>query len=261
MPELPDLHVYSENLEKLILNKTIVSVTVYDIRKIATPSLFSEKLQNASIRSIVREGKELHFMLTNGNSFGVHLMLSGKFFVAAQDDVGKINSKIAALFFEDKQAFIINDYQGLCKVTLNPRVSKVPDALSPTFTFEYLKGIAKKNPWKNVKAVLIDQHIVRGIGNAYVDEILWKADISPQSVLGKIPEEKLKELYEAIPLVLNDAIHNIRKIKPDLINGEERSFLQVHNPNKTLTDNGDRIIVKTVASKKTYFTDKQKLFF
>jgi len=260
MPELPDLHVYSENLEKLILNKTIISVTVFDTRKIATPSLFSEKLQNASIRSIVREGKELHFMLTNGNSFGVHLMLSGKFFVTDQEEAGKINSKIAALFFEDKQALVINDYQGLCKVTLNPKVSKVPDALSPAFTFEYFQGIAKKNPWKNIKAVLIDQHIVRGIGNAYVDEILWKADISPESVLGKIPEEQLKVLYQAIPLVLNDAIENIRKTKPDIINGEERSFLQVHNPSKKFTDNGDRIIVKTVAAKKTYFTEKQKLF-
>jgi len=260
MPELPDLHVYSENLEKLILNKTIVSVTVYDTRKIDTPSIFSEKLQNASIQNIVREGKELHFMLTNGNSFGVHLMLSGKFFITTQEGAEKIKSKIAALFFEDGQAFVICDYQGLCKVTLNPKVSKVPDALSKAFTLEYFRGIAKKNPWRNIKAALIDQHIVRGIGNAYVDEILWKADISPQSVLGKIPEENLKVLYEAISFVLNDAIQNIRKIAPDIINGEERSFLQVHNSNKTFTDNGDRIIVKTVATKKTYFTEKQKLF-
>jgi formamidopyrimidine-DNA glycosylase len=47
---------------------------------------------------------------------------------------------------------------------------------------------------------------------------------------------------------------------PDIISGEERSFLKVHNPRKKATDEGDRIIKKTVATKTTYFTDKQKLY-
>jgi formamidopyrimidine-DNA glycosylase len=260
MPELPDLCVFSQNLKKRILDKNIASVAVGNPYKVSSPDMFREKLKGTSIQDIVRDGKELHFLLANNNSFSVHLMLSGKFFICSKDEKEKISSKIIALLFEDGEAFITADFQGLCKVTLNPKAPKAPDALSDTFTLEYFLGAVKKNANKNVKAVLIDQNFVRGIGNAYVDEILWKAGISPESVLGKIPEEKLKDLFQAIPFVLTEAIQMIQKIAPDIISGEERSFLKVHNPRKQFTDEGDKIIKKTVATKTTYFTDKQKLF-
>jgi formamidopyrimidine-DNA glycosylase len=260
MPELPDLCVFSQNLKKRILHKNIASVTVFNTRSIDIPALFSEKLAGTSIQDIIREGKEVHFLLANQNSFGVHLMLSGRFDIVNQDDVQKINAKIAALCFENAESLVISDYQGLCKVALNPKISRTPDALSEAFTFEYFSGQIKKKAGMNIKAFLIDQHIVRGIGNAYVDEILWKAGISPESVSGKIPEEKLRCLFQAIPLVLDDAIQNIQKIAPDIISGEERSFLKVHNPRRKCTDDGDPIIVKKVAAKTTYFTGKQQLF-
>ena len=260
MPELPDLCVFSENLKKRILDKKIKSAAIGNPFKVNSPDMFCEKLTGTSIKDIVREGKELYFLLANDNCFSVHLMLSGKFYVCSHDEAEKIGAKIIALFFEDSQAFVTADYQRLCKVTLNPKIPKTPDALSDSFSFEYFQGIARKDAHKNIKAVLIDQNVVRGIGNAYVDEILWKANISPESVLGKIPTEELKILFDAIPSVLLEAIENIRKIAPDIINGEERSFLKVHNPRKKFTDEGDKIIVKEVASKKTYFTEKQKLY-
>jgi len=266
MPELPDLHIFSENLKKRILDKNIASVAVYNPRKIDTPDMFCGKLTGTSIRDIVRDGKELFFLLANDHCFSVHLMLNGKFFITSQNDLESINSKITALCFEntsssnDGAAFVVADFQGLCKITLNPKKPKAPDAMSDTFTLSYFSDTLKKNAYKNIKAVLIDQYVVRGIGNAYVDEILWKADISPESVAGKIPEEKVKDLYEAIPFIFNDAIHNIQKISPDIISGEERSFLRVHNRNKKITDEGDKIIVKTKATKTTYFTDKQKRY-
>ena len=260
MPELPDLCVYSHNLKKRILHKKIASVTIGNPYKVNSPETFCEKLTGTSIEDIVRDGKELRFLLANNNSFNVHLMLSGKFFICNPDEVEKIGSKIISLFFDDDQAFVTADYQKLCKVTFNARAATAPDALSDTFTFEYFLSAVKKNSYKNVKAVLIDQNVVRGIGNAYVDEILWKAGISPESVLGKIPDEKLKELFQAIPTILNEAIQTIQKIAPDIISGEERSFLKVHNPRKKFTDEGDKIIIKEIATKKTYFTDKQKLY-
>ena len=264
MPELPEMQIISDNLKKMILDKNISSVKVYNTHKINAPDQFCKALTGTSIKDIVRDGKELKFLLTNDNCFNVHLMLNGKLSICPQNEVDKINGKISALFFEDPPAdaiaLTIADFQELCKVTLNPRASTAPDALSDTFTFEYFSGALKRYRMKNIKAVLIDQNFVRGIGNAYVDEILWKADISPESVAGKIPEDKVKDLYQAIPLVLNEAIQNIKKISPDIISGEERSFLQVHHPAKKYTDNGGKIIVKTVASKKTYFTNKQKLY-
>jgi formamidopyrimidine-DNA glycosylase len=260
MPELPDLHIFSRNLEKRLLHKAIASVTVYNTRKINTPNIFCEALTGTNIEHIVREGKELHFVLANKNRFSVHLMLNGKLHIVNQSEAEKISAKIAGLFFADGEALLISDFQGLCKVTLNPTLSKTPDALSDSFTFAYFASQIKKKAGENIKAFLIDQHVVRGIGNAYVDEILWKANISPESTAGKIPEEKLNDLFQAIPFILNDAIQNIQKIAPDIISGEERSFLKVHQPRKKCTDDGDAIIVKTVAGKKTYFTAKQELF-
>jgi formamidopyrimidine-DNA glycosylase len=260
MPELPDLCVFFFFFKKRILHKTITGVTVFNTRSINTPAFFSEKLTGTTVQDIVREGKELHFLLENQNSFAVHLMLNGKFHIISQNELHKINAKIAALCFEDAEYFVISDFQGLCKVTLNPKPSGTPDALSDTFTFEYFLAQIRKKARENIKAFLIDQHIVRGIGNAYVDEILWKANISPESVAGKIPEEKLRDLFQAIPFVLNDAIRNIQNIAPDIISGEERSFLKVHNPRLKCTEDGDAIIKKQVAAKTTYFTEKQELF-
>jgi formamidopyrimidine-DNA glycosylase len=260
MPELPDLHIYALNLKKEIQNKYIASVAIFNSRKLDTPNIFCEKLTGTNIQDIVREGKELYFLLANQNTFSVHLMLHGKFFIINQNDTEKIGGKILALHFEDHSALVVADYDGLCRVSLNPRAAKAPDAMSDKFTQEYFTKIISKNALKNIKAVLIDQNVVRGIGNAYVDEILWKAGISPESVSGKIPEEKLTDLYKAIPFIMTWAIENIQKISPNIINGEERSFLNVHVPRKNNTDNGDKIIVKTIATKKTYFTDKQKLY-
>lgn len=109
----------------------------------------------------------------------------------------------------------------------------------------------------NIKAFLINQKVVKGIGNAYVDEILWHARVSPHSKVGKIPEEVMVGLYNAINIVLKEAIVSIKAIAPDIISGEERSFLQVHNKSKKQTETGFPIIVERIASKTTYFTEEQ----
>ncbi len=261
MPELPDLQIYLINLKSRIGNKKITSTEVYNIFKVNTHE-DSVRLQllETKIIDIVRYGKELFFKLENNNVFSVHLMLNGRFDICNVDEIPKIKSKILSIGFEDGQALVVSDYKELCKVTFNPVISKVPDALGENFTLKYFIDKAKKNSRVNIKGFLIDQKIVKGIGNAYVDEILWKANISPASLAGKIPEERLRDLHDAIICVLEDAIVNIEKIAPDIINGEERSFLKVHNPNKEYTDEGDKIIVKKIASKITYYTEKQELF-
>jgi formamidopyrimidine-DNA glycosylase len=261
MPELPDLQVFSMNLKKHILNKPIVSAAVHNSRKMNVLSdVFANGLINSHIVDIERVGKELYFHLSNGNVFSVHLMLNGQFKLSDAEKVGSIQHKIISIVFQDNSALSVSDYQSLCKVTFNPKKSSVPDALSEKFDYAYFAGVAGRNSRMNVKAFLIDQKILKGIGNAYADEILWKADISPESVVGRIPEEALSGLFAAIGDVLRDAIDNILKIAPDIISGEERGFLKVHNPRKKATEEGDPILVKEIATKRTYYTKKQRLF-
>lgn len=261
MPELPDLQIFSNNLKKKISDKKIVSVEVFNKSKLnVDTSVVKSKLLETKIVDIVREGKELYFQLENNDVFSVHLMLNGKFDICALSEISNIKYKILSMSFEDEQALVVSDFQGLCKITFNPTVTDVPDALGESFTFEYLLKTVKDNQRKNVKAFLINQDIIKGIGNAYADEILWKADISPESTVGKIPEENLRLLFDAISHVLKDAIVNIENISPDIISGEERSFLKVHNPKKKQTDEGEEILIKKIASKTTYYTEKQQLF-
>jgi formamidopyrimidine-DNA glycosylase len=111
-----------------------------------------------------------------------------------------------------------------------------------------------------VKAFLIDQSILRGIGNAYVDEILWQARISPKSIVGRIPDHIIDDLVASIRSVLIDAIANIKREKPKTISDEVRGFLRVHNLNRSESPTGHRIMTEQVASRITYFTDEQVLY-
>ena len=260
MPELPDLQVFSKNLMKGTAHRKIVSADVFSVSRINVDGeTVRTKLLRTEITDIVRDGKELYFQMGNSVVFSVHLMLSGRFQICAPGEVSGIPYKILSIGF-DEEALVLSDFQRMCKVTFNPAAANAPDALGETFTMAYLQNAVRRNQRKNIKAFLIDQSIVRGIGNAYADEILWKADISPKSTAGKIPEDRLAALYTAISDVLEDAIANIERILPDIISGEERSFLRVHNSGKKYTDEGDRILVEKIAAKTTYYTERQQLF-
>lgn len=258
MPELPDLEIFAENLRAAVLNKNVTSAVLYSGGEAA--KAFSDGVCGHLLSEIRREGKEMYFGLSGGVDFTVHLMLSGGFTVCPVSQLDGLRFKIMSLCFDDGSALAVTDYQYMCRITLNPALSDVPDALGGSFTEEYFLFRVRKSPRKNIKALLIDQSFVRGIGNAYVDEILWKANISPESTAGKIPENKLRDLYAAVGRVLISAIASIKRISPTIISGEERSFLSVHNSRKQYADDGARIIVGKVASKITYYTEKQELY-
>ena len=261
MPELPDLHVFCQNLKKQVLDKPIVCVTLSNRGKFnATPAAFTSALKGSSIADVARVGKELHFQLSSKKVFAVHLMLSGQFHLLSAEAAEGIPYRVFSVAFQDGGALSVSDPRNMCRVTLNPRKSDVPDVLAAEFDPAYFARAARNNPWSNVKAFLIDQNIMKGIGNAYADEILWKADISPESIVEKIPPEALSDLYSAIGDVLKDAIDSILRISPDIVSGEERSFLKVHHPKKTATEEGEPILVKEIATKRTYYTQKQRLF-
>jgi len=260
MPELPDLHLFAKNLRGLVLHKPITQAEANPTKVSVTPAVFRDALLGKAIEAIDRNGKELYFTLTGGQVFSVHLMLHGKYAYLSWDKVLKTQNKVIALRFEDDQALVVADYSGMCKATLNPPRPAVPDALSEAFTFEYFEKTIRKHAGKGVKGFLINQQAIRGIGNAYADEILWKADISPKSVAGKIPQEDVRGLYDAIGWVLRDAIEQLERICPDAISGEERSFLRVHHPKKERTDEGEPILREEIDKKQTYYTKKQRLF-
>jgi len=257
MPELPDLTVYSENLTKRLKNKKVKSVEYYGANRLnVAPEELKQLLCESNVLEINRLGKEIEFVFSNGTRLLIHLMLTGEFVITKS--IQNIQNKIFSLTFDDGDILVIKDPKGIAKINFNPVPINVPDALD--VTSDYLKRMIREKPRMNIKVFLIDPKIVRGIGNAYADEILWRAKISPRSVVGKIPENVINDLLAATKTVLLEAIEQIKKINPQIISGEVRDFLAVHNSKRKVSPTGHPIIREEIASKPTYYTDEQILY-
>jgi formamidopyrimidine-DNA glycosylase len=262
MPELPDLKVYAENIGKLILGKKNSDVRIFSPKSIdCDENTLGEAVKGDMISEIYAEGKELFIRYENGNEIAIHLMLNGKCYYLDSSEAGSQDSKIMGMYFDDGKCLMVTDFQSFCKISLNPPKNDVPDVLSYGFTKAYFMEMAEKYKRKKIKSFLLDQKIMRGIGNAYADEILWKAKISPKSITGKIPQVNLELLFFSIKGVMLWAISQIKQINPDIINGEERKFMRVHNPRLKFTRDRERIHIETISSKKTYYTDSQVHYY
>ena len=258
MPELPDLEVFSKNLDKKLARKTLDHITITKAKNIvANETTFKKSFAGQKLSKVYREGKELRFEFKNGNILGLHLMLHGKLFLF--EDENEEKHTLAELHFTDGTGLAITDFQKQVAVTVNPAASEAPDALSDDLNSAYLEE--KLGATKSVvKKVLLDQHIIRGIGNAYADEILWHARLSPFSVSNKIPAAKIKKLARSIYMVLNDAIEKIAKENPEIIAGEMRDFMAVHSSKLEKSPTGAEIKTDTAGGRKTYYTDEQELY-
>jgi formamidopyrimidine-DNA glycosylase len=258
MPELPDLEIFSHNLNKKLAKKEVKEVTVINKSKLKVPTTQLKKnLEGTTLKKVYREGKELHFAFDNEQVLGLHLMLHGK--LSLFEKTNEQKNMIIELLFDDNTGLALSDYQGAATPTLNPETKSAPDALSKEMDYEFLKEkLSRKRT--NIKTFLLDQKNIRGIGNAYADEILWEAGISPLSICNKIPDDKIKELNKAIKSVLEDAMKQIKKTHPDIISGEVRDFLKIHNSKKKESPTGGKILSTTINSRITYYTEEQELF-
>jgi formamidopyrimidine-DNA glycosylase len=258
MPELPDLQVFSQNLDRELKGKKVKEIEVPNSKKLNVPvKELQETLEGKTISKVKREGKELHIDFSGGDVLGLHLMLHGQLFLT--DEGTEKKNSIIALHFNDNRQLTLTDYQGAATPTLNPKIKDSPDAMSDEVNYEFLKKALEKKR-TNIKTFLLDQNMIRGIGNAYADEILWEAKIAPLSVCNKIPDDRIKALAKAIKEVLRDAEKQIKKSNPDIISGEVRDFLKIHNSKKKESPGGAAIHHEMLNSRITYYTDEQELY-
>lgn len=255
MPETPDLEVFSKNLNKLFAKKQLKHIKIVHTKNLKDEaSAFDQRLKGLFLEEIYRIGKELRFRFSNQTVLAMHLMLHGKLYVFNEKNENK--NTIAELYFEDN-GLALTDYQGAANIKLDPEEKKGIDALSEKLDFAALKkGLQSKS---KIKSRLTDQNVIRGIGNAYADEILWEAKIHPASVSNKIPDDKIKALLHSITTILKQAEKEIVKSNPDIIAGEVRHFLKVHNSKKDKSPTGAPIKVEKKGGI-TYYTDEQELY-
>ncbi len=256
MPEIPDLNVFRKNLAEKLVGKTLSVLTVLITRQLKVEeSVLQEALEGQKLLVIERSGKELYFSFQNGHILSVHLMLHGTMYWYEGKNENRFT--IAELLFDDGTGLAITDWQKAVILTLDPKHVTVPDAMDMPVGYLNEVLLKSKHP---IKTLLTEGKAVRGIGNAYVDEILYEANISPFSISNKIPQNKIGELTKAIETVLTNAEQHILKNFPDTITEKERDFLQVHRPKQKETLNGEPILIAEISKRKTYYTGRQQLF-
>jgi formamidopyrimidine-DNA glycosylase len=257
MPELPDIEVFSRNLKKIYGGKKLSKIKVVNTRNIKdSQKELSKALEGQKLKDVYRSGKEMRFLFANGQLLGLHLMLTGD--LIPFEDKNERKSTKVEFYFDGGENLALTDRFKNAFVKLNPEEKEGIDALDPKLNYTYLKKILNRKA--AIKNVLLDQNKIKGIGNAYSDEILWQSKISPFSKSNAIPDEKIKELAKNIKKVLKNATTKIYKSYPDLIHGEVRDFLDIHTRKKDKSPTGAKIKIADRGMLKTYYTDEQKLY-
>jgi formamidopyrimidine-DNA glycosylase len=207
MPELPEVETIVNELKPALVNKTLSNTSILWHRTLqSAPDVFSNTIKNSMISDIHRRGKFICFSLSNNYTFTVHLRMTGKLVFTPSD---KDMSHARAIFdFTDSPPLYFIDTRKFGKIKLwlpnEPLLPNLgPEPLEPNVIFRTLSNLSSIRP---IKTLLMDQHILAGIGNIYADEALFKAKIRPTNPLSTISKQKLKNLSHFIPEILLDAI-------------------------------------------------------
>lgn len=258
MPEIPELNAIAKNLEKTFKGQKVEGLDIFWSKKLNSPvSDYQNALLGSSLSSVSRRSKELEFIFSTDHTLGIHLMITGRMHLIPTTE--KIVRQVFSINFENGIGFAISDRMGLTKITLDPKESTIPEVTSSEFTFEFFKEIL--NTYTKIKTLLLDQQKMRGLGNSYIDEILYKVKISPFTHSKFIPEEKVRELYEAIPEVLNQAeCEIINHPLEKLFTFDDRGHRMIHDPKRVFTNDGEKIHRKEQNLGRTFYTDSQILY-
>lgn len=215
MPELPEVETIKRTLESLVIGKQIKDVEVYWPKIIKRPDDIDEfkvLLKGQTIRSMDRRGKFILFYLDDITLVS-HLRMEGKFGVFPKDEpIAKHTHVIFS--FTDGTQLRYNDVRKFGTMHVFPKGEEKnypplnqlgPEPFSEEFTVSYFeKAIGKTT--RNIKAVLLDQTIVTGLGNIYVDEALFRAKIHPERVASTLNKAEVQVLHEAIIETLSHAV-------------------------------------------------------
>lgn len=256
MAELPDLTVFANILTRRFKGEVLETLEVTEPRKLnVTEKHLRASLEGRELIAVKREGKTLQFHFADEVVLGLHLMLRGELVALAGSE--KPRFQIIACHFKNGVGFAVIDMQKQATPTLQPKVVDVPDALS--LDKEYFKSLLGRKR-TTIKTLLMDQKVMRGIGNSYTDEILYHAGISPFSVAKAIPAKSVEKLYKSIGTVLNKAIKNIEEANGDELTGELKDFMEIHSPRLKTTAKGEEIKSDKIGGRTTYYTYAQELF-
>ena len=225
MPELPEVETIRLGLQAKILNKKIVDLKVSKDKLIKNNTKsFIEKLVGNKFLDIDRVGKLLIFVLPEEKYLLIHLKMTGQLIYSKEDDlvagghnwpkVDDLPNKYSHIIFtfDDNSKLFFNDLRqfGYLKLVNKADKQKAVDrhGLQPTdkeFTLKNFKALVKGRR-AVLKAFLLNQQIISGIGNIYADEICFRAKVMPSRHLDTLSQDEIRRLWQASKYIIKKAI-------------------------------------------------------
>ncbi|MFZ9247204.1 MAG: bifunctional DNA-formamidopyrimidine glycosylase/DNA-(apurinic or apyrimidinic site) lyase [Ilumatobacteraceae bacterium] len=220
MPELPEVETVRRGLQQNVVGRKILKVEVgreRTVRRTSREALI-DGLTGVKILSATRRGKYLLCDLDSGQRLMMHLRMSGRLIIAKPGAVRPAHTHVvmhlakadtieSELWFVDPRTFgevVVFDPDKI-KTQMPDLANLGVDPLNDEFTPETLRELFK-NRRGNLKALLLNQHCVAGIGNIYADEILHLAKLRPDRLPSRLTGATLTRLHSAIVEVLNKAV-------------------------------------------------------
>jgi formamidopyrimidine-DNA glycosylase len=205
LPELPEVETVTRSLSPIV-GRRIVSAEFRCLRVLrgGDPDRLAAGLTGRTITAIKRYGKFIVMTLGGGGGYlTVHLGMTGRLLLTGEP--GKHTHAIiglsrGALLYDDSRQFGSIEWSA----EFPARVARLgPEPLEVAFD-DFAAGLRGRAT--SVKALLLNQRFVRGIGNIYADEALFRAGIHPLARAGKLSRVRAKRLYDAVVEVLSEAI-------------------------------------------------------
>ncbi len=216
MPELPEVEIVRLGIVPALEGKVLSNVTVHrrDLR-IPIPEDLEERLEGKIVEQILRRGKYILILLKNGQGVVLHLGMSGRILIySSGDSYERAKHDHVVLTVADGTRVVFNDPRRFGMFYLidgdNWQTQKPFSEMAPEPLGNGFSGLVLKENFSgrkiNIKAALLDQHIVTGVGNIYACEALYDAKISPMRAAGDLNDEEVERLCVAIRDVLTRAI-------------------------------------------------------
>jgi formamidopyrimidine-DNA glycosylase len=231
MPEMPEVESIRRTLSRKVVGREIKSVEVLLPRLIKWPAAyeFQAVVSSKTIKDLKRRGKYLLFYLDD-LIMVVHLRMTGRLQYATKEVPYDKYARII-FYLDNGDALIYADTRTLGTLYALPeeelwRISGLaglgPEPLSPEFTLAYFSDKIKKRQGK-IKALLLDQKVIGGLGNIYVDESLAIAKILPDRIAASLSQDETASLYQAINQVIGEGIEHGGTTFRDYRDGDGKS--------------------------------------
>lgn len=215
MPELPEVETVRKTLQELVNNKTIDQVSVFWPKMIKHPVEHTQFIDALTGQKIIDVGRRGKFLIIYTNDFALvsHLRMEGKYGLFPKEE--PIDKHTHVIFhFSDGTELRYKDVRKFGTMHLYikgqefdilPLSQLGPEPLSLEFTTELLANNLAKTK-RHIKAALLDQKNVVGLGNIYVDEALFRSRIHPERRADTLSDEEITTLYKEIIATLSEAV-------------------------------------------------------